>query len=331
MIYRNRVALSLTDFVHGFPTELEVLPGGVTRVVVHAPQQFKWQPGQHCFISIPGISMMQSHPFTIVSLSWPDSVHGRNEVVLLVRALKGFTKAVAELATKSKLSNQSVDRLTAIAEAQKLRIATRSWIDGPYGDSHPAFDTKYHGVVCISGGSGITASLPWVSYLANKMRSAAHNPLSSQEKLCRTRTVHLIWCIRSLDWIRWAEREIIEALHDVVKANKSLVESERLADITHDGKLEAIEKIHEISQDKKTSKGRLKVTIYVTARNVDPAEMKVAALDLLLGAGAETDNPHAQVEVVGGRPNYAALLPTMMDRKTNIVTGEFSQLYRVYF
>jgi hypothetical protein len=326
MVYRNRVALSLTDFVHGFPTELEVLPGGVTRVVVHAPQQFKWQPGQHCFISIPGISMMQSHPFTIVSLSWPISVHGRNEVVLLVRALKGFTKAVAELATKSKLGNQSVDRLTAIAEAQKLRIATRSWIDGPYGDSHPAFDRKYHGVICISGGSGITASLPWISYLASKMRSAAHNPASVDEKLCKTRTVHLIWCIRSLDWIRWAEREIVEALHDVLKANKPLIESEKLADFKELGKLDEIEEIHEISQEPGKSKGRLKITIYVTARNIDPAEMRAAGLDLLLAANVEIDNPHAQVEVVGGRPNYANLLPTMMDRKTNIVTGESASI-----
>jgi hypothetical protein len=331
MIYRNRVALSLTEFVHGFPTELEVLPGGVTRIVVHAPHQFKWQPGQHCFISIPGISMMQSHPFTIVSLSWPNSVHGRNEVVLLVRALKGFTKAVAELATRSNLSNQSVDRLTAIAEAQKLRIATRSWIDGPYGDCHPAFDTKYHGVVCISGGSGITASLPWVSYLASKMRSAAHNPLSSQEKLCRTRTVHLIWCIRSLDWIRWAEREIIEALHDVMKANKAPVENDKLEDIKENGKLGEIEMIREISPETTKSKGRLKVTIFVTARNVDPAEMRAATLDLLLGAGVETDNSHAQVEVVGGRPDYATFLPTLMDRKTNIVTGECTRFYTFYY
>jgi hypothetical protein len=267
--------------------------------------------------------MMQAHPFTIVSLSWPISVHGRNEVVLLVRALKGFTKNVAELATQSKLSNQSVDRLTAIAEAQKLRIATRAWIDGPYGDSHPAFDTKYHGVVCISGGSGITASLPWISYLASKMRSAAHNPLSSQEKLCRTRSVHLIWCIRSLDWIRWAERELVEALHDVMKANKPLLKDEKMEDIQENGKLEEIEEVPENSRQPGRTKYRFKITIFVTARNVDPAEMRAAALDLLLGAGVEIGNPYAQVEVVGGRPDYIKLLPTMMDKKTNMVTGTF--------
>ncbi|KAF2428632.1 hypothetical protein EJ08DRAFT_322025 [Tothia fuscella] len=302
-IYRNRVPLSLKEFVHGFPTELEVLPGNVTRVVIHCPQRLQWQPGQHCFITIPGITMMQAHPFTIASISWKHSRHGRNDVVLLIRALKGFTKNLAEHATNHKMSNQSVDRFTAIAEAQKLRISTRAWLDGPYGDVHPTIDRQYHGVICVAGGSGITASLPWLSYLACRMRTSSHSPLES----CKTRSINLIWCIRSLHWIHWAEREICDALHDVMIANQQL-------DGLDNGKTE--ERMPERSS---SSKGKIKVIIFVTSRNVDETQMSVAGLDLLLAAGVDADDTHVQVEVIGGRPSYSALLPDMIDKKRNIV------------
>lgn len=308
MIYRNRVPISMNEFVHGFPTELEVLPGNVTRVLVHCPQQFRWQPGQHCFISIPGISMMQSHPFTIASLSWQNSRHGRNDVILLIRALRGFTKSLAQLATNHKMSNQSVDRFTAIAEAQKLRITTRAWIDGPYGDVHPALDQQYHGIICVAGGSGVTASLPWVSHIAHRMRSAAHGSINP----CKTRSVHLVWSIRSLDWIKWAERELCDALHDIMMANQPYQEESKL------------DEIMPIKPEK--PKGRLKITIFVTAREVGEAEMYAAGLDLLLAAGVDVDDQYVQVEIVRRRPNYIGLLPNMMDKKRNIVLGKHYSL-----
>jgi hypothetical protein len=248
--------------------------------------------------------MMQSHPFTIASLSWQNSRHGRNDLVLLIKALQGFTKNLAQLATNHKMSNQSVDRFTAIAESQKLRISTRAWIDGPYGDVHPALDQQYHGIVCVAGGSGITASLPWISHLANRMRSAVHGSINP----CRTRSVHLIWSIRSLDWIRWADREICDALHDVMIANQPSLE---------EGKLD---EIMPVKPNKPT--GRLKISIFVTSSNVSETEMSAARLDMLLAAGVSSDDQYVQVEIVRGRPSYTGLLPDMMDKKRNIVLGK---------
>jgi hypothetical protein len=258
--------------------------------------------------------MLQSHPFTIVSLSWPISLHGRNELVLLIRACKGFTKEVAELAFRhsTRLRNFSFsDPLSAIAEAQKLRIHTRSWIDGPYGDFHPGLDRQYQGVVCVAGGSGITSSLPWLVYLANKMRSASLPYPHSDGKECKTRTVTLVWSVRSLEWIKWAEREISEALHDVMRANKPMSGSE------------APELLPPTPGQAKTgpSKGKLEILIYVTAKDVDEVDMKMAGLDLLLGAGVEVDNPNARVEIIAGRPNYSSILSRVVDKKRNIVLG----------
>jgi hypothetical protein len=261
--------------------------------------------------------MLQSHPFTIVSLSWPISLHGRNDLVLLIRAQRGFTREVADLAFRhsTRLRSCSVpDPFSAIAEAQKLRINTRSWIDGPYGDFHPALDRQYHGVVCVAGGSGITSSLPWLVYLANKMRSAALPYPHSDNKKCKTRTVTLIWSVRSLDWIKWAEREISEALHDVMRANKPFIGNEELeSPPSTPGQAKS-----------GPSRGKLEILIYVTAKNVDEVEMKVAGLDLLLGAGVEIDNPNARVEVIAGRPNYSNILSRVVDKKRNIVMGEYS-------
>ena len=294
---------------------MEILRGGVTRVVVHCPRQFKWQPGQHCFISIPGISPVQSHPFTIVSLSSAIALDGQNDVVLLIRAMEGFTKRVAELAKRSEEANRnSGGRLAAIAEAQKTQIHTRSWIDGPYGDSHPAFDRKYHGVVCISGGSGITASLPWVTYVAAKMKAAAHCSARSEDNSCKTRSVHLFWSVRDLDWIQWAERELSTALRDVMRANNPFSETE-----TPNATKREEFKTEEILPVPNKSRYRLAVTIFVTARNVDEARMSAAASALLSRAGVGTNDSYVQVEVRNGRPDYETLLPRMMDRKRNIV------------
>jgi hypothetical protein len=110
-----------------------------------------------------------------------------------------------------------------------------------------------------------------------------------------------------LDWIRWAERELTEALHDVMRANKPL------PGMHHPETGLAFPF---------SSKGTLKISIYITRKDVDETEMKMAGLDLLLSAGVEVDNPHAQVEVICGRPSYANLLPRMMDKKRNIVLGK---------
>src|ERR1700709_1307706 len=56
IVYRNRTPLAFKDFMTGFPTSLEVLPGGMTRMVIQCPTQLRWRPGQHCYISVPGIS-----------------------------------------------------------------------------------------------------------------------------------------------------------------------------------------------------------------------------------------------------------------------------------
>jgi hypothetical protein len=295
----------------GFPTSLEVLPGNMTRIVIQCPQQLQWKPGQHAYISIPGISKIQSHPFTIASLSQHRSVPGPNDMVILMRACKGFTKTVLDLAMlrspRSQSISSSVSWSDITVETQEVAISTRAWIDGPYGDFHPALELQYHGVFCVVGGSGITAGLPWLVYLAAKMRLGANGRKGARgEKVCKTRNLHLIWSVKNLSWIRWAERELSEALRNVMMANALPPQTPTLPQY---------EKPLDPSPIRQTLK--LKVSIYVT-QPVEDAEMKAAMLDLYLGAGVADYNPHAKVQVLRGRPDYSTILPNLIDRKRNL-------------
>jgi len=257
---------------------------------------------------------MQSHPFTIVSLSHHWSVSGPNDMVILMKACKGFTKTVCELAVQSSPRNRSISSSISWSDVTEdppeVTISTRAWIDGPYGDFHPALELQFHGVFCIAGGSGITAALPWLVYLASKMRSGANGRKGERgEKLCKTRTLHLIWSIRTLSWIRWAERELSEALRNVMMANALPAHSPSSPSSPQ------WEKPEPLSTPKSLLK--LKISIYVT-QAVDDSEMKAAMLDLYLGAGVDVYNPHAKVQVYRGRPEYDTVLPNLVDRKRNI-------------
>jgi hypothetical protein len=285
--------------------------------VIQCPQQLQWRPGQHCYISLPGISKIQSHPFTIVSLSQHWSTPGPNDMVILMRACKGFTKIVSELALKSAPSSDSITSSISWSdlstEVQEVTISTRTWIDGPYGDFHPALELQYHGVFCIAGGSGITASLPWLVYLSSKMRMGANGRKGLRgEKICKTRTIHLIWSVRNLSWIRWAERELSEALRNVMMANARPPTSPQSP--------------HWEKPDRDNSyrpSVKLVISIYIT-QEVEDQEMKAAMLDLYLGAGVDVYNPHAKVQVLRGRPCYPTILPNLIHRKKNIILSEFT-------
>ena len=158
----------------------------------------------------------------------------------------------------------------------------------------------------MAGGSGVTASLPWLVYLAVKMRSAAHNETPLHENSCKTRSIHLIWSIRSVHWIRWAERELSEALHEVAKANTSFPDPMKRVDESHGSN---------------RPNCRLRISIFVTAGNTNEADLKITGRNLLLSAGVSMNNEHAQVGVFCGRPDYMNAIPEMMEAKRNIVLG----------
>lgn len=146
-------ALMLADRI-GYRTELHALPGETTRVVIkNIP--FTWTPGQHVYIWIPRIGLLETHPFTISNISndiLPSlpSAHGTQiagatrNAVLEVRAHSGFSRRLLRLATRKAVADKPYE--------------VRSFIQGPYG-LHPEWNT-YESVVLISASTGASFTLP---------------------------------------------------------------------------------------------------------------------------------------------------------------------------
>jgi hypothetical protein len=366
MVYRNRFLFPLSNITRGFPTTLESLPGNMTRVAITVPPKMRWMPGQHCYISVPGISSLGNHPFTIASIPHPRYEGGgdSHEMVFLIRECGGFTKLLGSHAKsvsalnladsvpgtpttpaiavhKNRVSSPSNMRSTADqlpsppgsrepspprpfygdensrpssshtltvpdtphghvrqkslapsyfsldkAESQQMYARVSTWVDGPFGDYQRPLHRHYEGFITVAGGSGLTASLPWIMYLTNKMSRAAES--YDDEYECRMRNVTFIWSIRKSEWICWARRELIHALRAAA-----------------------------------ASDGCFRAVIYVTSRDANQEEAKSMQLDLMVAAGLSEGIDRATVEIRFGRPKMESVLPEFLDRKKTMVRGEF--------
>ncbi|TVY94022.1 Ferric/cupric reductase transmembrane component [Lachnellula willkommii] len=124
--FADRVIRSLRTlfFSFGNTATLTPLPHGGTRVVLRKSPG-RAVSGTHCFLWIPGVRALESHPFTISSTK---------PLELVVAAYDGFTRDLHAAAVKN--------------SGQTLKAS----IDGPYG-TIPNF-ANFTKVVLIAGGSG---------------------------------------------------------------------------------------------------------------------------------------------------------------------------------
>ncbi|KAF9238223.1 hypothetical protein BU15DRAFT_88459 [Melanogaster broomeanus] len=147
----------------------ELLCDDFVRVRMHRPPHFNWSAGQSAYLIVPSISTLpfEAHPFSIASIDSalfsPDAGNPRDddvseksqgppspktmeqrgdaywkELVFLVNVRGGFTKRLKDAAAQNK--------------------TVKVLLDGPYGAAPDlgAYDTA----VLISGGTGITYTLP---------------------------------------------------------------------------------------------------------------------------------------------------------------------------
>ncbi|KAI1347428.1 ferric reductase like transmembrane component-domain-containing protein [Xylaria sp. FL0043] len=138
-----------------------------------------WKIGQHFYLCFAESSIWQSHPFTPLSL--PKARNGTISHSYIMRAKKGETKKVADLAVK---------KLSLSPKATTPIILT-----GPYGESIAECLTPEDNILCIAGGTGITYVLPVLLDLI-------------QKPAARDRKLQLIWAIRRKVDLRWVEQEI---------------------------------------------------------------------------------------------------------------------------
>lgn len=124
------------------------LPHGGTRIVLRRSPS-RAVPGTHCFLWIPKIRAIETHPFTIVSAT-PYSLE------LVVAAYDGFTNDLHTYALKHP------------------GVSLRASIDGPYG-AVPNFAKVADKVVLVAGGSGASftfgVALDMIKKLGNSTKT----------------------------------------------------------------------------------------------------------------------------------------------------------------
>ncbi len=133
------------------------LPHGGTRIVISRSPS-RSVPGTHCFIWVPKIRLIETHPFTIVQKT-PYSLE------LVISAYDGFT---------SDLHNYAVKYPGA-----RLRAS----FDGPYG-SLPNFSKIADKLVLVAGGSGASFTFGVALDTLKKLKDSDKT------------TIEFIWTVR---------------------------------------------------------------------------------------------------------------------------------------
>ncbi len=155
-----------------FIEEAEALSSGVSRLVMHRPERFEYQPGDYLFLKIPRLSRFEWHPFTISS-----NPEWREGLTLHVRSLGNWTRALYRFAEKS----------------GKKDYPLPAEIRGPYGTpSTRIFRSKC--AVLIGAGIGVT---PFASIL----RSILYRREQGED--LKLQKVYFFWLNRGRESFEW--------------------------------------------------------------------------------------------------------------------------------
>lgn len=162
------------------PARMEVLedPTGTIIRMTFTYRMRPWELGQHFYLTFPALSIWQSHPFTPASN--PTTTSPVQTHTYIIRACNGETRKLAELA-KAAMNRYPVgdDTTTVI-------------LQGPYGG--PIVNQETSNVLAVSGGTGITYTLPVIK--------AALAPTS------HVLNIELNWTIRHLENLAWIGPEL---------------------------------------------------------------------------------------------------------------------------
>ncbi|EFE39443.1 hypothetical protein TRV_05840 [Trichophyton verrucosum HKI 0517] len=130
VFYLNWLNPFRLSFLIGEESAVTILPDNAVKVTI--PTQMKWRPGQYVYLRMPGISMLQNHPFTIASLCSDD-----------------FPSSYG-------------------SKYRDMTLVFRPF-DGPYGGVRREL-SSFDDVVFFAGGSGITAIASQLLDLIKRMR-----------------------------------------------------------------------------------------------------------------------------------------------------------------
>ncbi|KAF2771871.1 putative FRE ferric reductase-like transmembrane component [Teratosphaeria nubilosa] len=155
--------------VPGYNADLQILPGNVVRVTFKNID-FSWEAGQHVFLNLPRLRLLELHPFTIANSSTA-GVDGQ-VLTLLIKAHKGFSRSLLKAAL----------RQDPVAGRQ-----FRAFLSGPWG--MPPRLNHYETVVLVASSTGASFVVPILETLVNKPGCI--------------RNISMHWIIRYHEHIEW--------------------------------------------------------------------------------------------------------------------------------
>ena len=161
-------------FLRSREASLEKIGDGVYQVIVANTKGISWSPGQHCFLRFVGVRILDSHPFSIASMK-----ENPSGMKFIIRAQNGLTKSLYKELDKQIITNKKV------------------YIDGPYGGTFRN-PKAFEKVVLVASGTGVTATLPFLTYL------------TSGEANTIVKKVSFVWIVRKLQDINWIRSELLE-------------------------------------------------------------------------------------------------------------------------
>ncbi|KAL4216478.1 NADPH oxidase 5 [Mactra antiquata] len=177
--------IKMARFGDTYVEEVNLLPSGVTHLIITRPTNFRYKPGDYIFIQIPEIAQYEWHPFTISSApemkghlwlhvrsagNWTSKLYeyfdrlevreGNRPTVKSSRHFQKFERAFSRKQTTNNLGKVSSVKNIKPKEKNKL-VKVKCYVDGPYGTgTREVFDTEH--AVLIGSGIGVT---PMVSIL----------------------------------------------------------------------------------------------------------------------------------------------------------------------
>ena len=157
----------------GYSAMLEAMPGNFTKVTV--PVAFRWKAGQHIYLNIPRIGLVEAHPFTVAN----DANHDKN-VTLYIKAHAGFSRRLYRA-------------------AQKAKGPYRAFVSGPWGI--PPNLSSYETIIFVCNSTGATFTLPLFQHIAAS-RGCAKN-------------VIFCWVCREPNQVAWFQTQLISASEEI--------------------------------------------------------------------------------------------------------------------
>lgn len=171
----------------------QLLPGRTVRLTIHTPHAVRWAAGQHLLLNIPGVRLFESHPYTIAGVDerakqlrgdGGKSQQRGSEVVLLIRAQKGFSRALWDHVVRA--------RGKAVGSRKEDGVLLRTLVSWPMGSSGRVSWGAYDSLLIVCGGTGITFGS---SVLEAACRRMARQEQDVDRKFKTTR-VRFVWIMR---------------------------------------------------------------------------------------------------------------------------------------